>query len=168
MQTSIKDIVETLTKKLIISQNIPENFIFLEHNRNNSETVWLIEPVDGKRSKFVLNYSIKSPNAKSYYCIEVPNALIDKISIPETAEIKKIKSNTTHTFLNFRTWNAEIEKFIEDTITYYVENFKPSVKFGCCHRYKECSDAKKCLHPDQFYAKACYYKENLENGKIFY
>ena len=40
--------------------------------------------------------------------------------------------------------------------------------FGCCSRYNECSDAKKCLHPDQMYATACAYRKNLENGNIFY
>ena len=40
--------------------------------------------------------------------------------------------------------------------------------FGCCHLYTECSDAKKCLHPDQMYATACSYRKNLESGRIFY
>lgn len=40
--------------------------------------------------------------------------------------------------------------------------------FGCCHRYKECSDEKKCVNPDIMMAMACYYKRNLEAGRIFY
>ena len=40
--------------------------------------------------------------------------------------------------------------------------------FGCCHKYVECSDAKKCLHDDLIYATACMYRRNLEKGKIFY
>lgn len=40
--------------------------------------------------------------------------------------------------------------------------------FGCCHLYNECSDAEKCLHPDQMYATACSYRKNMESGKIFY
>ncbi|MBQ8961651.1 MAG: ribonuclease H-like domain-containing protein [Ruminococcus sp.] len=39
--------------------------------------------------------------------------------------------------------------------------------FGCCSKYKECSDAKKCLRTDDR-ANACLYRKNLENGKIFY
>lgn len=164
----LNQIIEKIIHELNVKLELPEDFISLEHNKNGSETVWLIEPLTKTKSKFVLNYSIKSPTQKSYFCFEVPNALIDKISIPETAEIKTTKSNTIHTFLNFREQDTEIEKFIEDAIIYYVETFKPSERFGCCHRYKECSDAKKCLHPDQFYSKACWYRENLENGKIFY
>ena len=40
--------------------------------------------------------------------------------------------------------------------------------FGCCYRYRECSDAKKCLYPDTIDYENCAYKQNLENGNIFY
>lgn len=40
--------------------------------------------------------------------------------------------------------------------------------FGCCSHYRECSDAKKCLIADRDYSKSCIYRDNLENGKIFY
>jgi hypothetical protein len=40
--------------------------------------------------------------------------------------------------------------------------------FGCCSQYKECSDAKKCIHPDKERSKYCQYRKNLESGKIFY
>jgi hypothetical protein len=41
-------------------------------------------------------------------------------------------------------------------------------RFGCCSRYEECSDEQKCIHPDIRFAEGCYYKINLENGRIFY
>lgn len=47
-------------------------------------------------------------------------------------------------------------------------NYTPQNKFGCCSRYKKCSDAKRCVHRDLFYAKGCQYKKNLDSGKIFY
>ncbi len=40
--------------------------------------------------------------------------------------------------------------------------------FACCGRYVECSDAKKCTHPDSMIAMACAYRKNLEGGRIFY
>ena len=40
--------------------------------------------------------------------------------------------------------------------------------FGCCGRYEQCSDAKKCLHPDPKFALGCWYQQNLLEGKIFY
>lgn len=41
--------------------------------------------------------------------------------------------------------------------------------FGCCGRYKECSEQGKCIHPDILYASAaCQYKKHLDNGNNFY
>lgn len=41
-------------------------------------------------------------------------------------------------------------------------------RFGCCSKYIDCSDSKKCVHPDYVFATACQYKTNLESGRIFY
>ena len=40
--------------------------------------------------------------------------------------------------------------------------------FGCCSRYKKCSEKQKCIHDDLLYSSACMYRKNLENGRIFY
>lgn len=40
--------------------------------------------------------------------------------------------------------------------------------FSCCHLYKECSKAGKCIANDQDFACGCYYKRNLMAGNIFY
>ena len=40
--------------------------------------------------------------------------------------------------------------------------------FGCCSRYKQCSNAKTCLHEDLLYSQVCMYRKNLEKGLIFY
>ena len=39
--------------------------------------------------------------------------------------------------------------------------------FGCCHLYRECSNAKRCLQ-DEARSANCAYRKNLEAGKIFY
>ena len=41
-------------------------------------------------------------------------------------------------------------------------------RFGCCSRYEQCSDERKCIHPDFLFSRACAYRENLEAGNIFY
>lgn len=53
-------------------------------------------------------------------------------------------------------------------LKYILHNYTPNHSFGCCGRYKECSDVRKCVHYDLFYARGCQYKKNLDNGKIFY
>lgn len=41
-------------------------------------------------------------------------------------------------------------------------------RFGCCARYIQCSDERKCVNPDFIMSLACAYKRNLEAGRIFY
>lgn len=40
--------------------------------------------------------------------------------------------------------------------------------FGCCNYFNDCSDALECILEDKTFASGCMYKENLENGRIFY
>lgn len=40
--------------------------------------------------------------------------------------------------------------------------------FGCCSRFRSCSDAKRCLISHLDYSAHCSYRKNLENGAIFY
>lgn len=58
------------------------------------------------------------------------------------------------------------EQVIYETYLKIYDSFADG--FGCCSRFTECSDAGKCINPDQIYARGCYYKKNLESGKIFY
>ena len=41
-------------------------------------------------------------------------------------------------------------------------------RFGCCSRYMQCSDEKKCVNPNYMMSLGCAYKKNLEEGRIFY
>ena len=40
--------------------------------------------------------------------------------------------------------------------------------WDCCSRYLECSDAKRCIHPDKKMALSCGYRKILNAGKIYY
>ena len=60
-------------------------------------------------------------------------------------------------------------KCLENCIRYGIENYVPkAAAFACCARYKECLEKKRCIHPNTLYAKACEYRKNLENGRVFY
>lgn len=41
-------------------------------------------------------------------------------------------------------------------------------EWDCCSRYMECSDAKRCIHPDPSQALKCGYRKILASGKIYY
>lgn len=47
-------------------------------------------------------------------------------------------------------------------------NANDSDAFGCCSRYRACSEQGKCLISDLDYSVHCAYRANLESGRIFY
>ena len=82
-------------------------------------------------------------------------------------DIKEIKSPQDCIKATFSKQD-DVVNLLHDIIPQFVEDYPPTERFGCCHRYVECSDAGKCTAPDLFHAKGCFYKDNLESGKIFY
>lgn len=56
--------------------------------------------------------------------------------------------------------------FKENTISEGSQ--EASSAFGCCSKYRECSDVGKCLIAHQEYSNSCQYRNNLEKGNIFY
>ena len=88
--------------------------------------------------------------------------------MPENVSLKYIDSDIANVIVNFPTGENNYITFVHDILDYSVNTFEPADKFGCCSKYIECSNAKRCLHENLFYAKACFYRKNLESGKIFY
>lgn len=41
-------------------------------------------------------------------------------------------------------------------------------EWDCCSRYTECSNAKRCVHPNPRFALKCGYRKILASGKIYY
>lgn len=41
-------------------------------------------------------------------------------------------------------------------------------EWSCCSRYRECSAANQCVHPDKDFALNCSYKVNLKHGRNYY
>ena len=58
------------------------------------------------------------------------------------------------------------KQVVELKLKYYKSAFASS--FGCCGMFEDCSDAKRCIHPNRLYSTACAYRRNLEQGRIFY
>lgn len=40
--------------------------------------------------------------------------------------------------------------------------------FACCNDFRRCSAAGQCIHPEDRFCNGCYYRKNLEAGKIFF
>lgn len=61
---------------------------------------------------------------------------------------------------------SEYTSLFSDILTAILEHIQK--EFDCCSRYMECSDAKKCIHPDRDFSLTCGYKKIMRSGKIFY
>lgn len=129
---------------------VPQNTVY---RQNNAESIVLARVKTAGKSPYI---SFAHINSK----------LFDSENIPYL----KVKSDDylridISLFVSLCEDKKEILSNIITTILAKSFNFPG---FGCCSRYKECSQAGKCIHPDILYATACMYKKNLDNGKIFY
>lgn len=166
--TSIVDIIKAINAEAAQSHNVPDNFLDCCENKDKSISVWLREPVTGKKSKMAFNYAVKGRKGARYLSFTVKNKVIPHIEIPEEAEKKNIASDEDNTYFIFYEWNNVTLNFVRNILIFFIENFEPSDKFGCCGKYIECSKVGVCIHDNKFYAKACWYRKNLESGKIFF
>lgn len=129
----------------------------------------------------------KDSNISSYaVCVYEPDLVEDKRDgrrYTVLARIKEhvLKSNVNIVDIYSRYYDNADEKrrmnkdsieiiiCLMECIKKGIQNYTPKAdSFACCSRYQECSDAKKCIHPNILYAKACQYRKNLEQKNVFY
>lgn len=167
----LDELFNRVNSEIVSEQRIPDNVLKLEKNtegQNKSESVWITEPVTGKRSKLLFNCYMRGRKNDRYATFVIHNSIAKYITPPDNVEVKTLSSDELHTYINTKEIDRDLETYIKNIMSYSVKSFEPSDKFGCCSKYKECSDAKRCLHNNLFYSKACWYRKNLEAGKIFY
>lgn len=92
---------------------------------------------------------------------------------PESAALCRIVENSIYfpQYTGEQVYNLQsktIKEDCKDAVEFTIKRLFPVSTFGCCSRYNECSDAKKCLHPNLFYALGCTYRSHLESGRVFY
>ncbi len=97
--------------------------------------------------------------------ISVPPALEDVI--PANWVRKKTRAGDGYSHLDLVS-NAENEYIPLLSALAAATVGRYSKEWDCCSRYLECSDAKKCVHPDKTFAMACGYRKILNSGKIYY
>ena len=133
----------------------------------------LFERAANKKKGEIIGYSLKLNKdliAKvdtALTEISASEKIMNTLKLGNTENIKKLKNPIG--FIRYKCEPDEDGKTIlKNILNKFVESYIPSERFGCCHRYVECSDARSCTAPDKFHARGCYYRENLEKGKIFY
>ena len=128
-------------------------------------------------------YTVSVVENKGYFAIKTKALLAVKITEKKTGTVVEFKSKCDEYFegVNIVHGKDEMSKITLNDFDELLALAKPMAKtalsildelrgelFGCCSRYMECSDERKCVHPDRVFARDCAYKRNLENGKIFY
>lgn len=156
----IKQAIESVSSEL----NLSDGFLKLVENQK-THSVWIIEPVTQTKSQMILTVTQRGRANEKFARIEVKTTIIGRNKLSGFTAYENDAS------LNY----CDVKDIKESYATlFYViikdcaERFIPADKFGCCEKYRECSAAKKCLHDKPIYAKACWYRKNLEQGKIFY
>lgn len=112
-------------------------------------------------------YYFKSKTNK-WYSIKVGNKTLVKVDIAKCVTIIDSINNKNLTFKTSDSLTViknNINVIIESYFHYMRES--DGDKFGCCSSYLECSNKKICVKNDNF-SRNCYYRKNLELGKIFY
>lgn len=181
--SDLKVFLENMISKVCSEQGVDTKFLTLEERKQKDKiigySVWILEPMNLNRSDRVFSVTPKDTLKTKRFEIElrydrrdwltIPDAFTPKISEvkstdKKTGEVFIIKKYTLYAPLD----SSEIYQFLYDTLFKAVKEFKPSERFGCCEKYVACSDARKCLHSNNFYARCCWYRQNLEAGRIFY
>lgn len=109
---------------------------------------------------------VKIKKLQSGTKLEVGKRFLEFFQLKNEAIFRKSDTNWAKVPFN----ESTINRILNGAKTVFEECYKEgSVEiFGCCSRFVECSDNKKCVHPDEKVAQGCMYKSNLEQGRIFY
>ena len=165
----IKTQSQQICKEILSRKNLLEQLLIFEPLQSGkAESLYIKDPITQKKTKMIFRITEKGKKDSRYVELTVKSTMVQKFGTPSEAEIKVDKNDAMITYISVQQSSAELESYISKIIEDNIDSFEPSERFGCCYRYRECSAAKKCLHPDQVYAKACWYRKNLEAGKIFY
>ncbi|MGI6108294.1 MAG: hypothetical protein ACOYB8_00405 [Eubacteriaceae bacterium] len=108
---------------------------------------------------------IKYMKSRKIYYLEIPNDF-SKIFEKEP-DMKSVSNGIRYSLKDDNAISDLIDPLV-NVYNYLQAEYMDGEMFGCCHKYIECSEVKHCIHPDKVYSNKCHYKNNLENGRIFY
>lgn len=172
--------IQNMLDELIIETELPEKSLYLmanygrDGNKITSYSICIYEPdypltqsVNKNQSRNSIALNIKELDDKLE--ILVGSVQFGDIDIPEDAEIKNLKSDSSNVHVLFSKTSNNLIEYVSENTKYSLANYTSKAsRFGCCSKFNECSDAKKCIHENKLYSKACIYRGHLDAGRIFY
>lgn len=153
----LKEIIANVEKDYNISRDGASAFTIKTLADNKTKSVYLGS-----------NFALRIKCMKLVYRLTISNKLVDDydslhcVKYKENAIDRTIDIDYPHDTLD------ELYTYADIALRYTATNYMPSNLFGCCSKYIECSKAKKCLHDDLLYSKGCWYRLNIEKGKILF
>ncbi len=174
-----KSAIQNSLTEIEKEQNLPQNSLCLitnygqDKSKITSYSVCICEPdspfskssADSSKSSVILNIKESSDKLE----LLVAKDKYKAINAPEDAEIKELQSDNINMHVLYAANSSSLTKYVENCTKYAIATYVSKASpFGCCGKFEECSDAKRCLHENQLYSKACAYRKNLEAGNIFY
>lgn len=174
--------VQDLLHDIMVSEELPSKSLHIFSNTSSkgsnignetSKSICIYEPeyplikedVDNPGKNFV----VMNIQFKSDVELLIRNRQFEQVSLPPTAKVKSIKSDTVFKHVVFKESDPSALIYIKDNVLYCLKNYRSKAKtFGCCSQFIRCSDEKRCVHVNKLYATACTYRHHLEAGKIFY
>ena len=112
-------------------------------------------------------YIFKS-KTKKWYSIKIGNKTLLKVDVGKSVTITDAVDDR-----NIRFETTEVLKIVQNNINIIKNTYSVFMlesdddMFGCCSSYMECSNQKRCIKDNDF-SRNCYYRKNIEMGKIFY
>lgn len=98
--------------------------------------------------------------------IEVP---LDSQSVVQVIAPPDKQKKVTGDFWRVKLDNEHIGEYADVLASVLQDAINRLPKeWDCCSRYMECSNAKRCVHPDPALALKCGYRKILASGKIYY
>lgn len=166
--------ISSLLSNIIDELELPPNGIIIKPNngiKRKTSSIYINEPPFPATEKDFL----KENTTQSILNIEetadtvillVSKNAFDYVSLPEDIFAEE-KSDFMK--ICFPIDHSELYTCIKSIVQFRVKHYTSSASlFGCCDRFMECSDAKKCVHENKLYSTSCMYRMNLESGRIFY
>lgn len=144
-------------KRVVADNNTPSGWLVLDGCKDYS-SVWY-----GSQIAFRICY-----RGRHHY-FGVSNSFIhlvpDELSTCITASGKKDGFTNFEFSLN-RNDIAKFTPFLSSVLNAAIDKLPKD--YDCCSRYEECSNAKRCIHPNPAMAIGCGYRKILKSGRIFY
>lgn len=182
-----QDRVRGMLDCLIREYELPDDTLYLSDNYGKSEktkeriishTVAIWEPdypetpnMKRTQNKVVMTIKPRTGEEVEMLVREGQEADLHNM-LPADAEIvtqTKSEAKTGQVKIRIPAASPYLVNFVRAHTAYCIEGYvSKAADFGCCSSFERCSDAKKCLHENRLYAKACIYRRNLENGRIYY